>query len=234
MCRHIAWLGRPRTLASLLLEPEHGLLRQSYQPRRQRYGLMNADGWGVGWWSSEQGTCAPARWRSARPIWSDASLLSVAPHVTSRAMVAAVRSATTGMPADETAAAPFTRGRWLLSHNGRLDRSVLPNEAWREAESVCDSAVLAAWLLASPGELAERVAEVGRRDPAARLNVLAGDGKRILATTWGDTLSVLVTPSGVAVASEPYDDDPGWRDIPDRSLLTVTADGVSITDLGAA
>ena len=28
MCRHLAWLGEPRTLASLVLEPEHGLLRQ--------------------------------------------------------------------------------------------------------------------------------------------------------------------------------------------------------------
>ncbi len=36
LCRHLAWLGEPRTLASLVLEPEHGLLRQSYQPRRQR------------------------------------------------------------------------------------------------------------------------------------------------------------------------------------------------------
>jgi glutamine amidotransferase len=231
MCRHIAWLGRPRTLASLLIEPEHGLLRQSYQPRRQRYGLMNADGWGVGWWSADE--LPPARWRSARPMWSDASLLSVAPHVSARAILGAVRSATAGMPADETAAAPFTRGRWLLSHNGRVDRSVLPDEAWQQAESVCDSAVLAAWLLAAPESLAERVAEVGRRDRAARLNVLAADGDRILATTWGDSLSVLVTPHGVAVASEPYDDDPGWREIPDRSLLTVTSDGVSITDLGA-
>jgi gamma-glutamyl hercynylcysteine S-oxide hydrolase len=43
---------------------------------------------------------------------------------------------------------------------------------------------------------------------------------------------VLVNASGVAVASEPYDDDPGWRDIPDHSLLTATPDGVGVTDLG--
>ena len=28
MCRHLAWLGAPRSLGGLLLEPEHGLLRQ--------------------------------------------------------------------------------------------------------------------------------------------------------------------------------------------------------------
>jgi gamma-glutamyl hercynylcysteine S-oxide hydrolase len=230
MCRHVAWLGAPRTLSSLILEPEHGLLRQSYAPRRQAHGLMNADGWGVGWWSPE--IVVPARWRAARPLWGDGSFASVAPHVSSTAIIAAVRSATVGMPMDETAAAPFASGRWLLSHNGRLDRSVLPDAAWRGAESVCDSAVLASWLLSAPEELGARVAEIGARDPAARLNVLAGDGDRLLATSWGDTLAVLVSHDGVVVASEPYDDDPGWRDVPDHSLLTATPDGVAVTDLG--
>ena len=32
MCRHIGWLGAPRTLNSLIVEPEHGLLHQSYAP----------------------------------------------------------------------------------------------------------------------------------------------------------------------------------------------------------
>jgi glutamine amidotransferase len=61
------------------------------------------------------------------------------------------------MPADETAAAPFAGGpggRWLLSHNGRVDRDVLP--ARHDAESVCDSAVLAAHVL---GQGPERLAE---------------------------------------------------------------------------
>ncbi len=230
MCRHLAWLGTRRSLASLIVTPEFGLVRQSYAPRRQQHGRLNADGWGVGWWTP--GLAEPARWRSDRPLWSDASFASVAPHVSSTAVLAAVRSATVGMPADETAAAPFARDGWLLSHNGRLDRSVLPDHAWRTAESVCDSAVFAAWLLEDPGDLAGRVREVARRDPGARLNVLASDGARLLATTWGDTLSVLVTPDGVAVASEPYDDDLAWRDIPDRCLLTVTPDGVAVTDLG--
>jgi glutamine amidotransferase len=230
MCRHIAWLGAPRSIGSLVLEPEYGLLRQSYAPRRQVHGLMNADGWGVGWWTA--GLTSPARWRSARPLWADASFASVAPHVKSTAIVVAVRSATVGMPTDETACAPFGLGGWLLSHNGRVDRDVLPDSAWRQAESVCDSAVLASWLLSAPQQLPERLVETANRDPAARLNVLASDGHRIVATTWGDTLSVLAGRDGVAVASEPYDDDPGWRDIPDHSLLTATPDGVSVTDLG--
>jgi glutamine amidotransferase len=231
MCRHVAWLGAPRTLASLLLEPEFGLLHQSYAPRRQQHGLMNADGWGAGWWTP--GVAEPARWRAARPLWGDVSFASVAPHVSSGVILAAVRSATVGMPMDETAAAPFQRNGWLLSHNGRLDRSVLPDSAWSAAESVCDSAVFASWLLETPDQLAIRLVEAGERDPAARLNVLASDGSSIVATTWGDTLSVLVTSDGIAIASEPYADDPRWRDIPDRSLVVASPDGVSVTDLGA-
>jgi len=231
MCRHVAWLGRPRSVASLVLDPPQGLLRQSYAPRRQRHGTVNADGWGVGFYPD--GRAEPARWRSARPLWGDASFASVAPVLRSGCILAAVRSATEGMPVEESAVAPFAAGRWLLSHNGRVDRSCIP--AAPGAESVCDSALLAAWVFAAgPGRLGELTAEAGARDPNARLNLLAADGTRLLATTWGDTLSVLVVPGeGVAVASEPYDDDPGWRDVPDRHFVVATPDGVSVTPLPA-
>ena len=36
---------------------------------------------------------------------------------------------------------------------------------------------------------------------------------------------------GVVLASEPYDDDPDWQDIPDRHLVTVTAARVELTAL---
>jgi gamma-glutamyl hercynylcysteine S-oxide hydrolase len=228
MCRHLAWLGRPRTVSSLVLEPEFGLLRQSYQPRRQSHGLMNADGWGVGLLLLDRSE--PVRWRSSRPLWSDTSFASVAPLLSSGSVLAAVRSATPGMPTDESASAPFTDGEWLLSHNGRVDRAVLPSYA--EAESVCDSAVLAAHVFAQgPAHLAKVVTEVAALDPVARLSLLLTDGRRILATTWGDPLSYLEEPDGVVVASEPYDDDPRWVDVPDHHLLEATPDRVVVTPL---
>jgi glutamine amidotransferase len=79
--------------------------------------------------------------------------------------------------------------------------------------------------------LGKIVRELGDRDPGARLNLLATDGSRLLATTWGDTLSVLQTEDGVLVASEPTDDDPRWSDVPDRSLVDVTAGHVTVTGL---
>jgi glutamine amidotransferase len=232
MCRHLAWLGAPRTVSSLVLEPDLGLLRQSYQPRRQTHGLMNADGWGVG--LLVPGRSEPVRWRSSRPLWSDSSFASVAPVLSAGCVLAAVRSATPGMPSDERASAPFTDGRWLLSHNGRVDRNVLP--AYREAESVCDSAVLAAHVLAEmtargPDHLAAIVREVADLDAEARLSLLLTDGGRILATTWGDPVSYLVEEDGVVVASEPWDEYDRWVDVPDRHLLEATPEGVAVTRL---
>jgi glutamine amidotransferase len=189
---------------------------------------MNADGWGVGFYAPSRPE--PARWRSSRPLWSDASFASVAPVISSTCVLAAVRSATAGMPADETAAAPFQSGRWLLSHNGVVDRAVLGPHP--EAESVGDSAQLAAHLFEfGPDRVAEFVTAVGRRDAGARLNLLLTNGQRVLATRWNDTLSVLRTDDGIAVASEPYDDDPRWTDVPDHHFVDVTAGAVTMTDL---
>jgi gamma-glutamyl hercynylcysteine S-oxide hydrolase len=199
---------------------------QSYAPRRQKHGLMNADGWGVGFFDG----ATPRRWRSAAPLWGDVSFDSIAPALRSHCVVAAVRSATVGMPIEASATAPFTDGQWLLSHNGLVDRRVLPPSA--AAESTCDSALLAALIFERGLDaLGQTIAEVGMADPNARLNILAANGSRLLATTWGDTLSILRRDDGVVLASEPYDDQPGWEDIPDRHLIEVTAEQVTMTAL---
>jgi glutamine amidotransferase len=237
MCRHLGWLGKPRSLASLMLEPAHALLRQSYAPRRQKHGLVNADGWGVGFYDvdspeadSPEAASAPRRWRSASPLWSDVSFASVSPALRSRCVVAAVRSASAGMPIEASASAPFTDGTWLLSHNGVVDRSVLPPAP--TAESVVDSAVLAALIFTRGMDaLGRTIVEVGGNDPAARLNIMAANGSRLLATTWGDTLWILHQDTGVVLASEPYDDNPAWDEIPDGHLVEIVDSSVSLTPL---
>jgi glutamine amidotransferase len=226
MCRHLGWLGDPVSVSSLILEPANGLLVQSYSPRRQKHGLLNADGWGVGFFDG----ATPRRWRSAAPLWGDASLASVAPALRSGCVVAAVRSATIGMPIEPSASAPFTDGEWLLSHNGIVDRAVLPVS--RTAESTVDSAILAAHIFTQGlDNLGDTVRAVGESEPSARLNILAANGSRMLATVWGDTLSILRRSDGVVLASEPYDDHPDWQDIPGRHLVEVTAAGVALTPL---
>jgi gamma-glutamyl hercynylcysteine S-oxide hydrolase len=233
MCRHLGWLGADVTVSSLVLDPSSGLRVQSYAPRRQKHGLMNADGWGVGFFDDFSEGAKPRRWRSAAPLWGDTSFDSVAPALRSHCVVAAVRSATVGMPIEISATAPFTDGRWLLSHNGVVDRAVLPPTS--SAESVCDSAILAAVIFERGLDaLGDTIAEIGAADPYARLNILAANGSRLLATAWGDTLSILRRDDGVVLASEPYDDDLGWEDVPDHHLVEVTPQRVTLTALDDA
>ena len=136
MCRHLAYLGPPVSLARLVLTPAHGLYEQSWAPRRQTHGVVNADGFGLGWYPArpEAGEvnaagavgevnaagAEPARYRRAIPIWTDQNLPELAGAIRSHAVLAAVRSATAGTGQEETAAAPFRDGRFLFSHNGAV------------------------------------------------------------------------------------------------------------------
>ncbi|MFC7217447.1 ergothioneine biosynthesis protein EgtC [Streptomyces polyrhachis] len=245
MCRHLVWLGeQPRTLAELVTVPPHGLYEQSWAPRRQRYGTVNADGFGLGWYPPAG---PPARYRRAVPVWADPNLPDLARALRSTAVLAAVRDATPGTSQDETAAAPFAAGDWLFSHNGAVpDWESLPADtgwpldaaALLRLEARCDSALLWAVLAArlaageEPGEaLAAVVRQTAAVRPTARLNLLATDGRRIAATRWGDTLWYRTGDGEVLVASEP-DDTPGpWHEVPDRSVLLATARTVAITPL---
>ncbi|MER6831165.1 ergothioneine biosynthesis protein EgtC [Streptosporangium sp. NPDC000563] len=237
MCRHASWLGAPRTLASLIHEPVNGLLRQSYAPRLQRHGRLNADGFGMGWYDA---LAEPVRYRRTIPAWADANLAGLARTARSGCLLACVRSASAGMPIEESATAPFADGPWLLSHNGRVSRETV-RELADEAESSCDSAWLAAAVFARRrvgdplGEaLAEVVTRAGLKDSRARLNLLACDGASIAATAWGDTLFLRLDGhprDGVLVASEPLDDRPGWQAVPDHTLVLASPDGVSVQPL---
>jgi predicted glutamine amidotransferase len=130
MCRHLAYLGPPVSLARLVLTPAHGLYEQSWAPRRQTHGVVNADGFGLGWYpagteagevdGADDAAAQPARYRRAVPIWTDQNLPELARAIRSHAVIAAVRSATAGTGQEETAAAPFRDGRFLLSHNGAI------------------------------------------------------------------------------------------------------------------
>ncbi len=80
--------------------------------------------------------------------------------------------------------------------------------------------------------LADTVLEVAEAAPGSRLNLLLTDGETITATAWGDTLWYLAEPGRrTVVASEPYDDDPHWREVPDRTLLAASRTDVLLTPL---
>ncbi len=139
MCRHLAYLGPQATLRSVLTDPPYGLLRQSWAPRQQKHGTVNADGFGVGWYAGDDPV--PARYRRAVPMWGDASFADLVRVTRTRALLAAVRSATDGTAQVEAAAAPYAAGPWLFSHNGTLD-------GWPDATAGLAATLPAAELLA--------------------------------------------------------------------------------------
>jgi len=246
VCRFVAYLGPPVTLEALLLAPEHSLLRQSWAPRHQRHGTVNADGFGVGWYDCGRRP-EPARYRTARPMWTDRSFTSLAGVVASGAVLAAVRSATPPAPVEESGAPPFTSRRWLFAHNGAVDgfreepgielRRRVSERARAGIEGASDAEVLFALVLDrldagdSMGEALAGVIATVEAVTTARLNLVLTDGGSVAATASGDSLFVR-RGDGIVVASEPFDDDSCWQAVPDRSLVDARADNIVITSLG--
>lgn len=246
MCRHLAYLGPPVRIGDLLVRPKAGLFTQSWAPRVQRHGTVNADGFGIGWYADHEPE--PGRYRRSGPIWADLTFADLARVIRTGALLAAVRDATLPSADGEAAAAPFARGPWLFSHNGALTgwpgsvarlASALPADELLRLEARCDSALV--WALVvhrlraghtMREALAATVTALHGAAPGSRLNLLLTDGTGLAATAWGDTLFYLLHPgAGVSVASEPYDADPGWREVPDGSLLLATATEVAVAPI---
>src|SRR5919205_1741621 len=202
----VAYLGGPEvTLSSVVLEPEHSLLVQSYAPKEMMSGVVNADGFGVGWyapWSGEE----PAVYRSDGPLWSDRSLASIAPRIRSRPVFAAVRSATPGLPVEESGTPPFASGRFMFAHNGAIEdfrhtamrvlRDALSEEAYAGLLGTTDSETIFAVLLDKlrrrSGNLAEASVQTIRHVSAvcaklgvrATLNLAVTDGEAMAFTRY--------------------------------------------------
>lgn len=116
----MAYLGLPQPLEELLYKPSHSLIVQSYQPQEMTAGLLNADGFGVGWYHADPST-QPFCYRNVLPIWNDVNLVDLARYVTSHCMVAYVRSATPGLAVDLGNCQPFKSGPLLAIHNGYIE-----------------------------------------------------------------------------------------------------------------
>ena len=246
MCRHLAYLGSPVPLTRLLFDAPHSLARQSWAPLDMRGGgTINADGFGVAWFPGDGAD--PVRYRRETPLWSDVALPALAAHTVSGGVLAAVRSATVGMPVTETASAPFAEGRWLFSHNGVVrgwpdsvtgPAARLPVRDLLTLDAPTDSALL--WALIRAGlragqppakAVAAVVADVAAAAPGSRLNLLLTDGAQLIATTLGHALSVRSGRDSTLISSEPLDPGPAWRQVPDGCLVVATATGAEILPL---
>ncbi len=156
MCRMVGYIGPPLAPADLLTAPPHSLYAQSYKPREMSSGVVNADGWGAALWLGD-GRPEPALYRSAQPIWADPNLPLVCDRLPARAALAAVRSATPGIPYQLACVQPFARGPVAFLHNGfvtgwqrgpaRLLREGLGDAAYQAVQGGSDSEGLFALVL---------------------------------------------------------------------------------------
>ena len=235
MCRHLAYLGPPVTLGALLLDPPHSLFAAGLAPRHQdarRRSTPTASASAGTYRAIGRAGPLPQR----RPMWTDDDVRRRWPGVVdARRVLAAVRSATRrACPVDEPAAAPFVDGRWLFSPQrlvrrlARRRRDELaahaaagtPGPRWT---APTDSEVLFGARAATgstAGTPSGRGAGRGRRargrgrpaQPAAHRR--RRDRGHPLG---GNACGSWRRDTGVVVASEPLDDDPGWTEVPDTS-----------------
>jgi glutamine amidotransferase len=248
----VAYLGGPEvTLSSVVLEPKHSLLVQSYAPKEMMSGVVNADGFGVGWYAPEIDE-EPAVYRSNGPLWSDRSFAGISPKIQARTIFAAVRSATPGLPAEESGVPPFASGPFMFMHNGAIEnfrhttmrrlRDALSDRSYAELLGVTDSETIFAVLLdrlkEDPGDLAGAIVETVRYvseictglGVRATLNLAVTDGGAMAFTRYSsegpDNSLYFVEdgetfPEAVVVASERLNGNAGWTEVPERHLLVV-------------
>ena len=138
----------------------------------------------------------------------------------------------------------------MFAHNGfvegyrtgvreQLHAGLSPRRA-RGLQGDADSEVLFALVLDrldegdSPGEaLIEVITTLA--PTGGKYNFVLTDGRQLIASRWGNSLHLRrdhPAPGSVIVASEPYDDGPGWQAVPDHSLVHVDASGVAVTPVG--
>ena len=118
MCRFAAYLGPEIFISSLVTEPKHSLIHQSYQAR-ERVEPLNGDGFGIGWYAP-QFCDTPALYKEVSPAWSNHNLRDVARVTKSTCIFAHVRAATVGGELSRTNCHPFSFNNYLFMHNGTV------------------------------------------------------------------------------------------------------------------
>lgn len=210
MCRLYGFLATEDTrLDCSLVQAQNALLVQS---DRDRQGMRSPDGWGIAEWQSG----LPTVTKNIYPAFADRDFVDIASAVTSKAVIAHVRTATIGKIAVENTH-PFDHGPWVFAHNGtvdgidhvgtRLDIG-LYGPTWGET----DSELIFRWILNrmrfhgldpetpsddlepilalvedSLSELIRFGLEAGISQPPV-LTFIIGDGRHMVASRWGSSL----------------------------------------------
>lgn len=247
MCRLLAYVGPPVAASTVVLDPPHSLLTQCTAARLQTSGCENPDGWGIGWYTPDR--VEPHRYRTTQPLTADEAGRRDLATIVSGRFLAHIRHKSPGSPTEEAGNAPFVEGRWMFAHNGFVEgyrqgrreelRAEVSPARRRALSGDADSEVLFALVLdrldAGDAPL-HAVRNVVESIGEGRYNMVLTDGTQLVACRWDNSLYVRrddPVAGALVIASEPYDDEPGWHPVPDRSFLGMDDTGLTITPPGS-
>ncbi len=264
MCRmFVVHANAPTRATGSLLTAPHSLTTQSCADVEE--GLCHQDGWGVGYFVDGQ----PRRVRSTRAASGDPRYNEAAQTLAATTLLGHVRRASAGSVAERNCH-PFVCGRWLFAHNGTLQEfdarkarllAAIPEHLRHGIEGDTDSEHAFRFILGrlerAAGSLEGHMdAGLAAREMAAAIrqlvelfpdsteptkcNFLLTDGRILLVSRWGNTLSWLersrpeppiddgpvdqrATYHAIVLASEPTSPE-AWKEVPDRALMVVDAD----------
>lgn len=251
MCRLLGYLGSPIQLDYLLSKPEHSLIVQSYQPREMTSGVVNADGYGIGWYHAQRDT-DPFIYKNLLPIWGDDNLPDLSRYIETGCAIANIRSATPGQAVDLSNCQPFGYKRLLFTHNGfiknfrqtlyRPIRNSFNDEVYQAINGTTDSehifGLFINELQAVPDITLEKALHVAlmnltqlAQDHQVNFsaNIIVSDGRRTIASRYAQGVSV---PSLYWLRDDPtfpnaviIASEPmfagNWHSFPEQSIITV-------------
>jgi glutamine amidotransferase len=209
MCRFAAYIGPEIFVSSLVTEPKHSIIHQSYHAK-ERTEPLNGDGFGIGWYAP-QFCNSPAVFKEVSPAWSNQNLQDISRVTKSNCIFAHVRAATIGGQLSRTNCHPFSWKKYLFMHNGtifgfgkirRLLRRDLSDEAYDLIKGNTDTEHIFALfvdlikheenptveqlvnaLSRTISKIEELKAQVGIETPST-MNLVLSDGQRMVTTRY--------------------------------------------------
>ncbi|MCG7489841.1 class II glutamine amidotransferase [Vibrio sp. Of14-4] len=248
MCRWLAYQGESIYLDELVYEPEHSLVQQSIDARKA-VTRVNADGFGLGWYTERE---TPGQFHEVLPAWGDENLRSLTHHIRSHRFMAHVRSST-GTQVSRSNCHPFIIDNWMFLHNGQIGEfeqvkydlhQQLPEDLFLKRMGTTDSELI--FLLMLKNGLREQPVNAIRqtllditqlmenrniKEPL-KASICISDGVKLWAARYSSdneapTVFIRKKGSNISLASEPLERNRDWKKITAQSILVIEGDTVT-------
>lgn len=219
MCRFTFYQGRPISIGSLIVEPRHSLINQSFGAV-EREEPLNGDGFGLAWYDSAVSP-EPALFKSISPAWSNNNLRELGRIIRANCIMAHVRAATQGLSVSEMNCHPFKWRQFAFMHNGdiggfgRIRRALLgllSDEAFGHIKGTTDSEHFFALVI-------DELRATSQLEPWDRLpTAMMGAVRKVLSLIEEHTveersyMNMVLTDGQLAVAMRLTTDDPSMAD----------------------